>query len=525
MTQEELHELLSHMRRADPDLTLEQLKAAIDNQGHPTVAAGFREDGTTAVRPARVSGELSYNPASQAWELTDKSGRYMSNKIRPSVDSDEARQWLANTAGRISEHLGVPVKPVLFKNAPGTATSAPDGVLAGSSPRTERSEVMTEYAGAAQELAAAFTAGAAFRERLQGAGSSADAEVADTHERRLAAAESRFEAAEGRMVELGLGDLSGRDDALLPDEMRELPAREFRAAMGRAEELLGAPAVVFGSERHVREMRDAHRVAQIAVAAELVQGREEAARTVAAEFSELLGTQPGKRLGGALIVAGVNLTEQFRKATEELEEEHESNLRMLRQHLEWTTRQAAAAKSLSVVDTLWGWLGWSSPQPAGPKWDDESESELRDSIAKLPDEMLLKQKKFLADQISAIERGLQEERHGQVLSAAERRAFRHDRDRIRKRLARLIVEPTGHRGYHAVLETEVGKHPQFGAKRQDVRVDNYTDLARGLLGWTAAKPKPAPGEGTRPAGRVRRARRADAGHPAHPHPHACAGPP
>ncbi|WP_438306686.1 toxin glutamine deamidase domain-containing protein (plasmid) [Streptomyces sp. HUAS TT11] len=124
MTEKELDELLAHMLRAGHNLTREQLKAAIDNQGHPTVAVGFREDGTTAVRPARVSGELSYNPASQVWELTDKSGRYMSNKIRPSVDPGEAQRWLANTARRISEHLGVPVEPVLFKNAPVAATEA-----------------------------------------------------------------------------------------------------------------------------------------------------------------------------------------------------------------------------------------------------------------------------------------------------------------------------------------------------------------------------------------------------------------
>ncbi|MFF4243526.1 hypothetical protein ACFYY2_03520 [Streptomyces sp. NPDC001822] len=117
MTEDELDELWSSMRRVAPDLTPDQLRAAIDNQGHPTVAAGFRADGGTVVRPARISGELSYDPVAQSWQLTDKSGRYMSNKIRPSLSPEDGLRWLANTARRISEHVGLPVTPVLFKNA------------------------------------------------------------------------------------------------------------------------------------------------------------------------------------------------------------------------------------------------------------------------------------------------------------------------------------------------------------------------------------------------------------------------
>ncbi|MFE7751312.1 hypothetical protein [Streptomyces sp. NPDC057428] len=125
MTKDELDELWSAMRRVDKDLTPEQLAAAIDNQGHPTVAAGFRTDGATVVRPARISGELSYDPVARSWQLTDKSGRYMSNKIRPSLSPEDGLRWLANTARRISEHVGVPVTPVLFKNASAVAATAP----------------------------------------------------------------------------------------------------------------------------------------------------------------------------------------------------------------------------------------------------------------------------------------------------------------------------------------------------------------------------------------------------------------
>ncbi|WP_329042842.1 hypothetical protein OHT61_31340 [Streptomyces sp. NBC_00178] len=131
MAEDELDELWSAMRRADPDLTREQLRAAIDNQGHPTVAAGFRTDGSTVVRPARISGELSYDPVARSWQLTDKSGRYMSNKIRPSLSPEDGLRWLANTARRIAEQVGVPVTPVLFKNASGApATVPPAPVLA-----------------------------------------------------------------------------------------------------------------------------------------------------------------------------------------------------------------------------------------------------------------------------------------------------------------------------------------------------------------------------------------------------------
>ncbi|MEU6341906.1 toxin glutamine deamidase domain-containing protein [Streptomyces sp. NPDC046977] len=499
-------------------LTLDEVKTALDIQqrvdpptpiiGHDVVAQASRERRMKALgQIARAVREDGVDAAkamakAKARELGENAGRrgLYAGGLQPTAAQDSVtagetlkaqiarqtpvepveRQWF----DRFSRELA---RPVVRPNPTGTEPQ-PELVSVADTSHTESVEAMTQFAEAVGELTAAFSSRWAVQERIAGAGSSADAQSVDAHQQRLAAAESRFDAAERRMVELGLGDLSGRDDALLPDEMRDLPAPAFRVAMVRAEELLGAPAVAFGSERHVRVMRDAHAVARIAVAAQLVGGGEAAARAVAAEFSEQLGTHPGKMIGGALTVAGVNLTEQFRKATKELEEEYEHELRLLRSQLEWKTRQADAASSSSVVGRIWGVLGWRSPQLAGPQWDGESESDLQDEIAKLPDRMLRQQKKFLADQISAIERSLQQEHHSLALSAAERRAYAHDRDRIQKRLARLIVEPTGHRGYHAVLDAEVGKHPQFGAKRQQIKVDTYTDLARGLLGWIAAKP-------------------------------------
>ncbi|MGW7572022.1 hypothetical protein ACWGJV_37885 [Streptomyces tendae] len=114
---DELVELLTAMQTKNPDLTMDQLKAAIDNQGHPTVAAAFDPTGAARIRPARISGELSYRTSTGRWEVTDKSGRYMSNKIRPSVDPEAAQRWLAEVAREMSRHFGVEVAPLLFKNA------------------------------------------------------------------------------------------------------------------------------------------------------------------------------------------------------------------------------------------------------------------------------------------------------------------------------------------------------------------------------------------------------------------------
>ena len=113
--EDELQELLTPMREKDPALTMDQLKGYLDNQGHPTVAAGFHDTGATRLRPARISGELSYQAG--RWEVSDKSGRYMSNKVRPGLDANAAQSWLSNVAQEMSQQFGVHVEAVLFKNA------------------------------------------------------------------------------------------------------------------------------------------------------------------------------------------------------------------------------------------------------------------------------------------------------------------------------------------------------------------------------------------------------------------------
>ncbi|MFF8572645.1 toxin glutamine deamidase domain-containing protein [Streptomyces sp. NPDC015408] len=362
------------------------------------------------------------------------------------------------------------------------------GTLARSAP-AERLDAMREFAGATQTLAEEFTRQAAFRQRIDGAGSSADTRSAAAHAQVLDSALSRFDAAERRMEEVGLGDLSGRDDPLIPAELRELPASRFLALMDRAAELLGSPAVVFGTERVVREEADTYRTATVAVAAELLQRDDASARTLAADLSERLGTGPGKLPGGAVTVGGHDLTRDFWETARDLEEGLERDLERLRAQLDQRIQQAnAPEKAPSVRSRVSGWFGKRS-RPVGPVVDPAEEiEELRDEIATLPAEVLREQRKHLADLVRHIERSLEDEYRRELLDEREWREFRAGRDRIRQRLSRLIVEPTGHRGHHDLLGRSVGRHPDFGAKRQDIKVDTYSDLARGVVGWIAAKP-------------------------------------
>ncbi|MEV5244686.1 toxin glutamine deamidase domain-containing protein [Streptomyces werraensis] len=352
----------------------------------------------------------------------------------------------------------------------------------------ERLDAMAEFVGAAQALAETFARRSAIRERLQGAGSSADVRSAAAQEDALDTALSRFDTAERRLVELGLGDLSGRDDPQLPRELRQLPPQEFRTLMRRAGELLGTPSVVFGAEPTVQAARGTHRLAQIAVAAELAGNAEEAARALAADLSEQLGIHSGKLPGGAVTVGNRNLTAEFREASQDLEDTLQRDLASLRRLVELRIQEANTASNMSVVRRISGWLGMNS-RPAGPRFDPAVEiEELRQEIAARPAETLREQKRVLAHLLEDIERGLGNDYRGQLLSASELSAYQEDRARIRRRLARLIVEPTGHRGHHDVLDASVGKHPEFGAKRQDVKVDTYSDLVRGAMGWIGAKP-------------------------------------
>jgi hypothetical protein len=104
------------MHEAQPELTLEQLQDKLDCQGHPTIAAGFDDTGRTTIKRARVSGELQWNDRTERFEVSDKSGRYMSASIRPGVTAARTQRWLGNVARRMTRHFGVPIHPVVIKN-------------------------------------------------------------------------------------------------------------------------------------------------------------------------------------------------------------------------------------------------------------------------------------------------------------------------------------------------------------------------------------------------------------------------
>ncbi|MGI5255459.1 hypothetical protein [Actinacidiphila glaucinigra] len=124
-TDADLDGLWHKMRQVDENATLEQLKASIDELGPATGAAEVRGAGTTAIRPARVRGELSYNHGAQQWELTDQPERYLGHTIRTSADPVQVRQWLSEAALRIGEQVGEPITPLLsaIEETPNTVSA------------------------------------------------------------------------------------------------------------------------------------------------------------------------------------------------------------------------------------------------------------------------------------------------------------------------------------------------------------------------------------------------------------------
>ena len=102
------------------DPAVQEFRNRIDGQGHPTIAVEFTDLGrvANAAPPSRVSGEIGWNGEAQRWEVNDKSGRYMSEKVRvPMPDTQDLLRWIGNVADRLSRRLGVSVTPVLLKHA------------------------------------------------------------------------------------------------------------------------------------------------------------------------------------------------------------------------------------------------------------------------------------------------------------------------------------------------------------------------------------------------------------------------
>ncbi|WP_158075151.1 lonely Cys domain-containing protein [Streptomyces sp. CB02400] len=122
VTPEQFDALLAGMREKDPDLTAETLRRTLDGLGHTGIAAGFVDDGgRTAGRTlpgrSRVSGEFRWSGRLRSWVVNDKSGRYMSETVRPGLDAAEAADWLTNVAALFSDRLGVVVRTDQVKTA------------------------------------------------------------------------------------------------------------------------------------------------------------------------------------------------------------------------------------------------------------------------------------------------------------------------------------------------------------------------------------------------------------------------
>ncbi|MFD7001007.1 hypothetical protein ACFWA5_33225 [Streptomyces mirabilis] len=435
--------------------------------------------------------------------------------------------------------------------------------------RDER--LMGNYVGAAHALVQAVRAHHHLAGRLAGGGTSRDAGRWARSEEQLRTAEDRFDDAERGLVEAGHGDLSGRDRPGLPRELSSLPAATFREVMGRADRLLGRPAIGQGeSDAIVRAQWDA----RISVALNLVQGHDEAARALAADLSEKAGFHRGGLPGGALELDGKNLTEAFRERMRDLDEAARARVAPRMQSLRSSIRRAEARLADIEDERRRGEARIRDVRSAARRAEERldnrgrllvaiTERHLLDANNLRPDlrsvqASRIRQHKVAFEAESArVERqvaeadahaeqwnrraGELERRRHQVssekdeavlaldrlevtiernivvegrrhlaavvdslreqmggggfwktmpdgLSSDELDRFRSNWDRIERKLKKLIVEPTGHRGHHLIIGGEVGKHPEYGAKMHDVKHNNATDLARGLVGWVEAKP-------------------------------------
>ncbi|WP_044506242.1 hypothetical protein, partial [Mycobacterium simiae] len=122
---------------------LEGFRALINGQGHPTIAVEFDDTGAVvnANPVSRVSGEIGWNAETGQWEVNDKSGRYMSEKVRvPLPDPQDMQRWVDNVAGRLSAHLGEPVQGRLLKHGDGQANPAPPAHAGPPAPPPARPE-------------------------------------------------------------------------------------------------------------------------------------------------------------------------------------------------------------------------------------------------------------------------------------------------------------------------------------------------------------------------------------------------
>lgn len=145
ITPEQFDALLAGMREKDPGLTAESLRKALDGLGHTGIGAGFVDDGGRAADSAvgrtlpgrsRVSGEFRWSAKLRSWVVNDKSGRYMSESVRPGLDAAEAADWLTNVAALFSDRLGVVVRTDQVKTAAAVPPPPPVPEPAPGPPKT-----------------------------------------------------------------------------------------------------------------------------------------------------------------------------------------------------------------------------------------------------------------------------------------------------------------------------------------------------------------------------------------------------
>ncbi|WBB58511.1 hypothetical protein O7599_23085 [Streptomyces sp. WMMC500] len=103
---------------------IDDLKRGISKLGHPTITVDWeRGTGKTVEGEAAASGEFLFFPNAQKGKVTDKSGRYMSAKVRENlglpVDPEDALKWGQEVAAAFSKKLGgIPVEFEQVRTAP-----------------------------------------------------------------------------------------------------------------------------------------------------------------------------------------------------------------------------------------------------------------------------------------------------------------------------------------------------------------------------------------------------------------------
>lgn len=161
---------------------LERLAAATNVHVARFAADGEEKAGRTLPGRSRVSGEFGWNAKMRSWVVNDKSGRYMSESVRPGLDAEEAADWLANVAALFSDRLGVVVRTDQVK----TAAPVPAAVA-----RQALADALSAHAEAV---------GAADAVRQQGARAAGLQEAVERVER----ARGRVEDAEATLIGLGV---------------------------------------------------------------------------------------------------------------------------------------------------------------------------------------------------------------------------------------------------------------------------------------------------------------------------------